>query len=54
MSHILSQTKSPTVNMSDDVGPPRVLDERSLAGVARYIQSNKCKKIFVMVRTQFL
>ncbi|KAF8532098.1 DHS-like NAD/FAD-binding domain-containing protein [Gautieria morchelliformis] len=34
--------------MTDDIGPPRVLDERSLPGIARYIQSNECKRIFVM------
>ncbi|KAF8512858.1 NAD-dependent deacetylase sirtuin-2 [Hysterangium stoloniferum] len=34
--------------MSDHLEPPMVLDERSITGVARYIQSKDCKRIFVM------
>ncbi|KAF8588926.1 Sir2 family histone deacetylase Hst2 [Ramaria rubella] len=34
--------------MTGEVGPPTILDERSLPGIARYIQSDECKRIFVM------
>lgn len=38
--------------MSDYDGP-MLLDDKTIEGVAKYIQSRDCKRIFVMVRSEY-